>query len=313
MEKLVKLTPEQEASIPLFRQEWLDLFFKSQDIDKELATKQINWMYKFCNLPEPKVMFMDSPIGCQALINYLNDPKSDIFDISSFESNCYYGNVSDYGWVAMYSMIQSTNHFKDYDWSNFDEFKKLLQSGIYELYTFENVCIVCSKPKVTQNANNRLHNETGPAVVFKDGYEMFFWNGINIPSNWIMDKKSITKEVIVNEKNAERRRCIQEILGNKKFAELLEIEVVDEDKDDCGNIMKLWKTKVADELLGKNIFYYEGICPSTKRDYFICVPEVTNVWGAKAWTFKNEKIQIRHGDVGLLNLTKEFDKPVCES
>jgi len=46
--------------------------------------------------------------------------------------------------------------------------------------------------------------------------------------------------------------------------------------------------------------------PSTDREYYISVPESKNVWAAKAWTFNNKKIEIRHGDVGLLNINKNF-------
>jgi hypothetical protein len=189
----------------------------------------------------------------------------------------------------------------------------LLESGIYELYPFEGVCVVCSKPKVTQDENNRLHNETGPAVMFKDNFEMYFWRGVNVPKNWIMDKNSITKETIDGEKNAEKRRCIQEIIGHKRYAELLNIEEIDSDTDDQGNLMSLWRTKEKDELLQDFIYYYKGICPSTAREYVLCVPKVGNVWEAKAWTFKNEKIQARHGDVGLLNVEETFEKPTSET
>jgi hypothetical protein len=34
---------------------------------------------------------------------------------------------------------------------------------------------------------------------------------------------------------------------------------------------------------------------------------------AKRLTFKNQGIEIRHGDVGLLNLKKEFIQPIFES
>lgn len=313
--KLESLTPEQEATIPVFREKWLNMFYKDQSIDKELATKQVKWLYKFCNLEEPKVYFMDSPIGCQVLIQHLKDPSKEIsFKIENFESKCFYGDVSDYGWVAMYDMIQNLNFFTDYDWSNFDEFKKLLESGIYELYAFDEFCVVCSKPKVFQDEQNRLHCEDGPAVIFNDGFEMFFWKGIHIPENWIMDKNSITSEVIMSETNAEKRRCLQEIVGAKRFAELLGIEVIDSDTDDCSNQMSLWKTKEKDSIINDFIYYYQCICPSTMREYFLCVPPTCkNVWDAKAWTFNNEKIQIRHGDVGLLNLQEDFEKPVRES
>ena len=324
--KLESLTPEQEAQIPVFRQKWIDKFYNNNGvIDKENAVKQIHWLYKHCEQKEPKVMFMDSPLGCQLLIKALKEKEKnenyDFSNIKSFlkninqekEEKCYYGDVSDYGWSATYEYIYSLNFFTEYDWSNFLEMKKLLECGIFEIYAFETVCILCSIPKVYQNAENKLHREDGPAVIFKDGFSLYFWNGIAVPQKWIEQKNKITKKDISSEKNAEKRRCLREILGTRRFSELLGIEIVDSDKDDCGEVMNLWKTKTMDETIGDFIYFYDGICPSTKREYFICVPKCDNVWNAKAWTFKNQKIEVRHGDVGLLNLSKEFDKPICES
>ena len=168
-------------------------------------------------------------------------------------------------------------------------------------------------PKVTQNSNNRLHNETKAAAIWSDGFEMHYWNGINVPKKWIENKSEISKGDILSEKNAERRRCMREILGSKRYAELLETEEIDSDTDDCGNIMSLHRTKDPDELINSHIYYYQCMCPSTMREYFLCVPECKNVWDAKAWTFNNEKIEVRHGDVGLLNTETEFSKPIKES
>ena len=77
--------------------------------------------------------------------------------------------------------------------------------------------------------------------------------------------------------------------------------------------MKLYKTEEKDNIINDYIYYLNVICPSTKREYYLCVPECKNVWEAKSWTFQNKKIEIRHGDVGLLNLKKEFNQPIYES
>ena len=45
--------------------------------------------------------------------------------------------------------------------------------------------------------------------------------------------------------------------------------------------------------------------------YFVGIPQAVD--DAASGNLKNEKIQIRHGDVGLLNMEKDFTKPICES
>jgi hypothetical protein len=165
--------------------------------------------------------------------------------------------------------------------------------------------------KVTRN-NDRLHCPNGSAIHFRDGYELFYWNGVLVPEEWIKDKNSITKEIFIKEQNAEKRRCIQEILG-KDFVNLFDFITLDEDIDLQGNKMRLLKTKQIDEIAQKHIFYYHCICPSTKREYYLCVPECKNVWEAKNWGMMNKKPAIRHGDVILKQIDAEYEFPIYES
>lgn len=78
--------------------------------------------------------------------------------------------------------------------------------------------------------------------------------------------------------------------------------------------MSLWRSKEKDSACNEFLQFYDCICPSTNRRYFLCVPETcNNVKEAKSYTFKSKKVEIRHGDVALLNLKKEFNQPVFES
>jgi hypothetical protein len=107
-----------------------------------------------------------------------------------------------------------------------------------------------------------------------------------------IQKESITKDDIIKEENAEKRRCLQEILGSKKYAELLNIEVIDEDIDGYGNSMKLFKTIEPDNIINEHIYFLNVICPSTRREYYLCIPEYKNVWEAKAWTASKKELNL---------------------
>ena len=143
--------------------------------------------------------------------------------------------------------------------------------------------------------------------------------GVDVPIEWVREPEKITKKTIMLEGNAERRRCIREILGTKKYFELLgHLELIDEDTDAYGNNMKLYQI-VEMENDNRIIQFVEVKCPSTQKIYTLYPPKQQDgtlcrtVWEAKADTFSNEKIQYRHGDVGLLNLNKSFDKPIKET
>lgn len=192
--------------------------------------------------------------------------------------------------------------------------KNLINSNVYDMIQFDGLCIVMSMPdKVNIDTDKRIHSETTCAVSWKDGYNVYAWHGLIIPKEWILNKESMTKETIAKETNAEKRRCIQEILGGEAYLSLLNVEEIDKDVDGQGHEMILYKTKKVDEAANEYIYYLKVTCPSFGRNYFLCVPESKNVWNAKEWTFKNQKIYARHGDVGLLDLKKEFKVPMYES
>jgi hypothetical protein len=245
--------------------------------------------------------------------NNLRDNMRDNLGKFELEKFSYYGNIWDYGWTCFYDFINN-ELIPSYNLELWTEWKKLINSNIYDMIQMDGLCIVIQMPtKVNINESKQLHCENNYAVEFEDGYSVCAWKGLIIDKDWIFHKNKITKQTIINEKNAEKRRCLKEILGVKKYAELLGIEIIDEDKDQYGYSIKLWKSKEKDELTGKNYYFLDVICPSTERQYFLGVPECKNVWEAKAWGFENKKIQLRHGDIGLLNLKQEFNQPICET
>jgi hypothetical protein len=222
-----------------------------------------------------------------------------------------YGSILDYGWVSFYdffTQIGVVNHEK------FNQFRELLLSGVYDMIQLEGFCVVSSLPIVLhKNANDRLHCENGPAIAWKDGFELYYWNGINVPKEWIMNTSCITKDMVLKETNAEKRRTMKEIIGVEKFIKLLDVSVIDEDTDEHKLPMKLLKSKTKDVVFNDYWYFLNVTCPSTLREYFISVRPTDNVWKAKASTFQDKKIQVRHGDVGLLNLKEIFERPLIET
>jgi hypothetical protein len=173
--------------------------------------------------------------------------------------------------------------------------------------------------KIKRNNRLQLHCSNDSAIHWRDGYELFFWNGVCVPERWIKQSETITKNEILEEVNAEKRRVLREILGAKKYYDIISdgkgLTLIDEDNDNQGYPMKLYETSINDDLINKKVQFLEVTCPSTERVYNIYPPSQNckNVWEAKADTFSKRKIQVRHGDVGILNINKAFDKPIHES
>ena len=233
----------------------------------------------------------------------------------NYERSAYWTNIGDYGWVAFYDFIQHTGYFINYDFKPLNNFRNLLVSGLYEIHVFDGLCIVSSMPKVKQDDQKRLHCENDPAAIWPDGFSMWYYHGMAIPGHWVENKESITAEEIKKESNAERRRALRDILKADQYYELLGgVNELDHDTDNQGHEMILYESKEIDSVVDKKIQYLEVICPSTMRKYVLYPTKpCKNVWEAKESTFQNQKIQYRHGDVGLLNLAKAFNQPIYES
>ncbi|AFY53176.1 hypothetical protein Riv7116_0582 [Rivularia sp. PCC 7116] len=60
--KFTKLTSEQEALIPVYREKWKKIALSTERIDKEKATEAVKQAYSFVGEKEPKMLFCRSPI-----------------------------------------------------------------------------------------------------------------------------------------------------------------------------------------------------------------------------------------------------------
>ena len=119
-----------------------------------------------------------------------------------------------------------------------------------------------------------MHCENGSAIKWADGYELHYWKGTCVPKRWIESPETITKEEILSEKNAEKRRCLRDIIGADKYFDLMGgVNIIDEDKDENGFMMQLFETKKNDEIINKKIQFLQVVCPSTERKYILYPPD----------------------------------------
>jgi len=95
-----------------------------------------------------------------------------------------------------------------------------LVNAAHDYAPFENICLVSRKPKtVSINAAHALHNETGPALEYEDGYAVYAVDGIIIPP-WIIEHpERISIERITREENTEIRRIQLKKFGEERYIE----------------------------------------------------------------------------------------------
>lgn len=164
----------------------------------------------------------------------------------------------------------------------------MVLGGVYELVTLENYCIVIELPKeIHQQADNRLNNAKWPAIVFKDGYELFYIGGIAIDSLKEYDKivnDKYTVAELLSIKNNDTRAVAYEYFNKEKFSNEPH-KVLDEQIDDKWNPMKIV------EFDNKDIWrYYIWICPSTHKTHYLATMEST-CWKAKEASFWLENVE----------------------
>ena len=100
-------------------------------------------------------------------------------------------------------------------------------------WPYKNICIASRRPLMIRwDEERRLHCENGPAVRYADGYSIYSWHGVNVPSDWIEKPNKINPAAILRWDNIEQRRAGCEILGWDCIVSYLEGEVIDADENE---------------------------------------------------------------------------------
>lgn len=72
----------------------------------------------------------------------------------------------------------------------------------------------------------RLHQASGPALAFRDGYMVYAWHGVRVPAQVIEHPETLTVEQITAESNAEVRRVMLERFGLDRYFQAIGAERV---------------------------------------------------------------------------------------
>lgn len=312
---LEKLTEEQKKLMLQTRDEWINLFFDNvknqKGIDKTMFEEGIEWLYTdLLHKPKPKVVYCDSWISCLITIAILKDKKlnklikdelgssirASVWD-SVWDSvgasvrdsvwasvrdsvgrifNLYssYMDLSNYGWVSFYDFFEKINILDNF---NFKQYKKILKSGVFNAYEFDN-CVFAIQPPiyVERNSQGRLHSTSTAAVKFRDESSYYLINGRPIPEWVVENKDSITKDQFLQEKNLDIKGAIYEVLGAEGIINLLGAEITDTNTIHHANgdieTVELLKTKETFPELGDDpMAWVKMTCPSTGTNYLVGV------------------------------------------
>lgn len=145
-------------------------------------------------------------------------------------------------------------------------------ASVHQIYCFKNICFVSNFPThIRLNDNDELHSQSKPALEYKDGFSLYYSNGIEMKEEYILTSADrITKEQFTSEENADMRRELIRKIGINKVIEMLEAKTIDTFSTKTGGKYELLQVKLHNDVEGK---FLKMKCVSTKNDHIIGVDE----------------------------------------
>jgi len=187
-------------------------------------------------------------------------------------------------------------------WDRGRAFEDTAESACY-WWPHRDFIMVCERPQEIHReqvqprgwGSHRLHREDGPAVRFADGWGVYSWHGVRVPADLIEEGWSV--ERILQERNAEVRRCAVERYGWDRFAADAQLVVVDEQPDPANGDSRLRLCDVPAQVYGTAVRVLLCVNASPERDgtlrrFGLTVPaSIGDAVEAAAWTFDLSKAE----------------------
>ena len=148
----------------------------------------------------------------------------------------------------------------------------------------ERVAVLTERPSLVERDNvGRLHRGEGAALEYPDGYGLWAWRGMPIPTDLVAELPTLTIERIRAEDNAEIRRVMLEHYGYDRY--LRDAGARQMDTDETGTLW--WLDLPGDEpLVMVEVVNATPEPDGTSRIYWLRVPPRTRTAReGVAWTF----------------------------
>lgn len=166
-----------------------------------------------------------------------------------------------------------------------------LASTVGWVLPHERECWLAERPiRLEIDQQGRLHSKDGPALKYADGWSLYAWKGIRLPSWMIENKEAITPRTINRERDPRVRRCLIEIMTPERYIALG--EAVPVSRDETGT---LWRRHWARQVWAAvEVINGTPEPDGTRKHYFLQVPpEMRTAREAVAWTYGMTEQQYR--------------------
>ena len=148
----------------------------------------------------------------------------------------------------------------------------------------ENVLAISDRPsEIHRDTEGRLHNPSGPSIVYRDGWALHHVNGVAVPADVIEQPDSLTVDRIDGEQNTEVRRVMVDRYGAGRYLENAGAQEIDRSR-----FGTLYRREMGDDepLVMVRVRNSTPEPDGSIKDYFLRVPpEMRTAIEAVAWTF----------------------------
>lgn len=176
MTQITKLTPEQEQLRDEYAERYLDYGWSTEPADRQAAEEAMAGLYEAAGWKIPEFVWFDSP--AQA-VDTIYESTGERVLLSGVD-----GNLEAH-WVCFYRFCQTLKEgmYEEKDQQLLDLWDQLVRS-CGPVYPYENYCLMTERPvRACRNEEDVLHCDDGPALAYRDGFELYALEGLLLPEH----------------------------------------------------------------------------------------------------------------------------------
>ena len=252
-----KLTPEQEAKIPEYKERWIKVGESTEPADFEKTVPHFMNLYKAANRDEPELVIGirgASPLlvsmlatklialqneknweACKAVLLDLSNNSHEIplqkaldyvADIKPTFTDFIYGN-HDGDFLSFFEFLKKELDIDEPSGTIKHQIEIAKHAGWWA--PFEKVVLVCDRPCDCHIKDERLHRDGGPALAYKDKLvTLWSLNGVNVPKEIAeTPAMELNPGLFMTIDNAEVRREFVRKVGIERIVSKLPHEKLD--------------------------------------------------------------------------------------
>jgi hypothetical protein len=159
-----------------------------------------------------------------------------------------------------------------------------LAQSVGWLQPHAHTCWLVERPeRLRGDVRDRLHDDSAPALRYRDGWAVWAWKGVVIPRWLIENPERIALKMIDHEQNVQIRRCMIEIMTPERY--VAQGGAVRVAEDETGVLWrKTWLS--ADAWAAVEVINATPEPDGTRRHFFLQVPaHMRTAREAVAWTY----------------------------